>query len=112
MAIETANLVHALANLNLNNPPSVVFAEGIDTVLGINRIGAGEYEVAAVPPLDILQGVGQATLQSGVAGAVTVRVRDLSLGPRNILIQTFDMAGAPADLGRCALTLFRYPTQG
>jgi hypothetical protein len=109
MAAEIANIVHALAVLNLNNPPSVIRGSGIPVTGGVTRLGVGVYEVAADPPLDITEGMGVATPIEGT-GQVSVSVRDHStFGPGNILVSTFSAAGAPADNGATALVLYRFP---
>jgi hypothetical protein len=111
MALENTNLVHAVANFTLINPPTIAHSAGIDETLGIVRNGVGLYEFAAKEPIDSPEGVVLATLQADAAGEVAVVIRDLStFGPRNILIQLWNPAGALADLGACAIQILKFPT--
>ena len=109
MAVEIANVVHALAILDLNNPPSIMRGSGIASV---TRLGVGVYEVAADPPLNITEGIAQVTPIEGAGPIVTASIRDHgTFTPGNILISTFTNAGVAADIGGVNLTLMRIPQQ-
>ncbi len=108
MSIEIANVLFAMGRLALNNPSVVTQAFGI---LSINRLSAGNYELTTSSPLDILQGFGVCQPSAGAAVMTSVRVRDYaSFGPGNILIQTFDAAGAAVEGGNVVVNLFRFPS--
>lgn len=108
MSVEIANVVHALARLALNNPPVITEAFGI---IAVNRLSTGNYELTTSIPIDIQQGIGICQPAAGAAAMTSVRVRDYgSFGPGNILVQTFDAAGAAVEGGNCVVALFRFPS--
>lgn len=108
MSVEIANVVHALAYLNLANPPSIERGSGVTSIV---RNGVGDYEISTDPPLDITEGIGITTLVEG-GGQVNVNIRDYSsFQPRNIQLFCLNASGVAADLGFTQLVLFRLPQQ-
>ena len=108
MSLEIPN-PWAVARLDLSNPAVVTQGFGVASVA---RLSAGNYEVTLVEALDIQQGLGILQPAAGASIMTSVRVRDYtSFGPGNILLQTFDAAGAPVEGGNCVLALFRFPSQ-
>ncbi len=109
MAVEIQNVIHVLARLALNNPP--VITEQFGGVTAVTRLSAGNYEVALENAVDIQQAIGLLQPAAGAAVMTSVRVRDYgSFAPRNILLQTFDAAGAAVEGGNCVLTILRFPS--
>ena len=108
MPVEIANVIHAMAYLNLQVGPTVERGSGITEIV---RVGVGDYELATSIPLNITEGIGLTTLVEG-AGQVNVNIRDFSsFGPRNIQLFCLNGSGVAADLGFVQLLLMRLPTQ-
>lgn len=108
MAVEIANVVHAMGMLNLQVAPEIVRGAGIASIV---RNGVGDYAISTDIPLDINQGIGLSTLVEG-GGQVNVNIQDFAgTGPRNIQLVALNAAGAGADLGFVQIVLFRLPQQ-
>lgn len=113
MAIEIANVVHAIATLNLANVADSALITKASGIRAAHRVSAGVYTVTPDEPLD--QGAGVAIIVNGnlTSRTVSAQVALISVeGDDNILINTFTDAGVAGDIGVAYLVLLRYPTVG
>lgn len=112
MSVEIANNVHAMGLLFLANPPLIGKNNGF-TPNSLTRLSAGVYRLALVDPLDVFGGGIIVMPAADTARMVSARFRNFAdEGPDNILINSFDAAGAAADIGEVFAIVYRYPTSG
>ncbi len=109
MAVETENVVHALALVSLANPPILGsqngFIEG-----SLTRVSTGVHRISLVTPLDTNDGIALISNAAGSSRQLSATIQDLaSDGPNNVILYGFDDAGDPADVGPCALVIYRFP---
>lgn len=109
MAVELANVVHAIATLNLANVADDLLIVKTAGVKAATRASAGVYSLELDVPLDI--GDGIAVIQHAAANSriVSVQIQALSGGPANVEIRAFTDAGVAADTGEAYLVVYRYP---
>lgn len=110
MAVENANLVHAICGLFCANPPSLIGNNGFKATTLV-RASAGVYTLGLVEKLTNTDGVCVCTPMAGTPRMVSAGITpyDPDLPDENIAIRTFDEAGEPADVGEVSLVVYRFP---
>jgi hypothetical protein len=111
MAVENANLVHAMASFTAANPPVLISSSGVRRV---TRSNTGQYVAeleqpvpyaALVAPGSQCRGTYNGTPTAGIASAFVD-------ADGNAFVEVRGLNGTLGDLGgRVDLVVLRYPTQ-
>lgn len=110
MAIETPNLLYAMASLNLANvADSALIVKGFGFSAAA-RASAGVYTLTLLEPLDLGGGAVFITHAAGTSRIVVAQLLSIaSAGLDNVQVNGFTDAGVAADTGEAYLSVFRYP---
>lgn len=109
-ANEIANVVHAMAVLDLSDvSAAAMLVKGVG-IASVARTSAGVFTVTMVEQVDILGAVVHITHGAATARIVVAQLQSLaSAGTDNIQINGFTDAGVAGDTGIAYLTVLRFP---
>ena len=113
MSVEIANVVHAMAFLNLANvAPDLILVKGFG-IASVARADVGVYAVTLQVPLDFDGGIAVIQHAAATNRNVVAQLQPLDVRPDgdNLQINGYlTTNGNPADTGEAYLIVFRYPT--